>query len=90
MSFQHTFSSGWGFSIIELSSGHEIAVMKDGEWHFNNPIGTFGYLTKEEVSGFINSIEKWKSDETFDDGWDDEELFSLFDSIMERWDEEDE
>ena len=91
MSFQHTFPSGWGFSVIGFGGGHEIAVRKNDEWHFDNPIGTFASLTEKEVEGLINSISEWESDETFDGEWEGKEkLFSHIESIMDRWDEEDE
>jgi len=97
VSFSHTFESGWAFSVVEWGMGAEdglleIAIKKDGEWHFDNPIGTWGYLTEKEVEEFINSISTWKSDETFDDGWEENHstLIETMNSIQDRWESEDE
>ena len=97
MSFSHTFESGWAFSVVEWGMGAEdglleIAIKKDGEWHFDNPIGTWGYLTEKEVETFINLISTWKPDEweTFDDNWEENHsaLIEAMDTIQSRWEDE--
>tara|TARA_R110002020_G_scaffold475476_1_gene710456 strand:- start:1266 stop:1556 length:291 start_codon:yes stop_codon:yes gene_type:complete len=95
MSFTHTFESGWAFSVVEWGMGAEdglleLAVMKDGKWHFDNPIGTKGYLTNSDIVNIIGEMGYWKADETFADGWEERypELVELLNHIHNRWEDE--
>mgnify|MGYP003149978103 FL=1 len=95
MTFTHTFESGWTVSVVEWGMGAEdglleIAVMKDGEWDFDNPIGTKGYLTDSDIVDIIGEISHWKADETFADGWEENHsgLIEILNTIHTRWADE--
>jgi hypothetical protein len=65
---QIEFPSGWGVSITKNSGsyGHEdglweLAVLKDGELNYENPItdDVLGYLTDEKVAEYIEQVKSW-------------------------------
>lgn len=74
---QLNFANGWGVSIIEhaFSRGIELAVLKDGNFHYANPVAcgdTQGWLTDEQVDQLVAEVSSWKQDQVFPD-WEDEE-----------------
>ena len=66
------FENGYGASVIkhEYSYGSgedlwELAVLKDGEIHYKNPVANgdvVGYLTDEEVNKLLKQIEQFKKE----------------------------
>ncbi len=62
------FDNGYGASVVShtFSYGgknglYELAVTKDGDLHYNNPVSggdVRGYLTEEEVSELLIEIQK--------------------------------
>ena len=76
---QTHFDNGWGVSVIDFGRGSadglsELAVLKDGELHYENPVAngdTRGWLTDEEVRKLISEVASWSEDQTFPD-WEEE------------------
>ena len=62
------FDNGYGVSVVRtpFSYGgkkglYELAVLKDGEIHYDNPVANgdvVGYLTEDEVSEFMVDVQK--------------------------------
>ena len=67
-----------GFAVSVVAGPHtyggdrglfELAVMKSGEIHYNNPVSrgdVRGYLSEEDVNELVNTVEQWDIDEEFD------------------------
>lgn len=63
------FENGYGVSVVrhDASYGHdrglyEMAVLKDGDIHYDNPIANgdvVGYLREEDVTDAMAIIQKW-------------------------------
>lgn len=63
-----TFENGYGASVVKTQYSYggdrglyELAVMKDNEIHYDNPVAggdVVGYLSEEEVSKLLTQIQK--------------------------------
>jgi len=70
------FENGYAVSVVAGPNTYggdqglfELAVMKDGEIHYNNPVSrgdVRGYLNKDEVNDLVETVESWDIDEVFD------------------------
>ena len=77
---QLNFANGWGVSIIDFGYGAdegllELAVLKDGNLHYANPVSmgdVRGWLTAERANDLASEVQSWTQDQTFPD-WEDEE-----------------
>ena len=64
------FDNGYGASVIKNAFSHggyagfyELAVVKDGQLHYDNPLANgdvVGWLEEEEVSGLLIEIQNFK------------------------------
>ena len=76
----HQFENGWGVSVIDHGYGSdegllELAVTKDGDLHYDNPVAmgdVCGWLTVEDVERLSAIVKSWAPDQTFPE-WEDEE-----------------
>lgn len=77
---QLNFANGWGVSIIDFGYGaeeglSELAVLKDGRLHFENPVArgdVRGWLTDDDVGELTSEVKSWSPDQTFPE-WEEEE-----------------
>lgn len=70
------FDNGYAVSVVAGPNTYggdrglfELAVMKDGEIHYNNPVArgdVRGYLSEEDVNELVDTVEEWDIDEEFD------------------------
>lgn len=77
---QYNFANGWGVSIIDFGYGSdegllELAVLKDGNLHYANPVSkgdVCGWLTNDEAIKLASEVESWAQGQVFPE-WEDEE-----------------
>jgi len=71
---------GWGVSVIDHGYGCdegllELAVLKDGDLHYDNPVAmgdVCGWLTVEDVERLTAIVMSWAPDQVFPE-WEEEE-----------------
>ena len=64
------FENGWGASVVkhDYSYGgkeglYELAVIKDGDLHYDNPVANgdvLGYLEEDDVTNALKQIQQFK------------------------------
>lgn len=64
------FENGWGASVVkhDYSYGgkeglYELAVIKDGDLHYDNPVANgdvLGYLDEDDVTNALKQIQQFK------------------------------
>lgn len=67
------FNNGYGASVIKTEHSYgfendlwELAVLKDGKLHYNNPVANgdvIGFLTDKEVNKLLKQIQRFKKEE---------------------------
>lgn len=67
-----TFKNGYGASVVKFWGTYgyeedlwELAVLKDGKLHYNNPVAdgdVVGCLTDKEVNNLLREVENFKGD----------------------------